>query len=169
MDGGVADPNDYSSLKVHPGTGLDLIDIPAEYESEFPASMQGSIMHWFSNVKSVTKKDTGRNRFLLITDNSIFILKTGGVTDRSNPVAELREVLTSRDNDIGIRFQDSPTRYDIMVITTAHERDKILAILKKLYTFHVGSSLPHRVCDLFVFLNPRKKTHVFVIGFRSQK
>ncbi|KAJ9469192.1 hypothetical protein DIPPA_02301 [Diplonema papillatum] len=140
------------NLKADPRTGLELIDVPPEYQSSFP-DLAGIVMHWFSKVMVVNmRKSTGRERvvskILLISDSCVYILEAGGMAVRCSPIRDIHEAITTLDNDIALRFPEAPDRYDMkLLLDTAGSREAVLNILSRIYAFHNDRPLPHRRLD----------------------
>eukprot|EP00755_Sulcionema_specki_P012118 Sspe_Gene.50566::Locus_28141_Transcript_3_3_Confidence_0.500_Length_2094::g.50566::m.50566 len=140
----------YADIRVDPRTGLAIIDVPHEYRSDF-SELEGSLIHYFSKVKRIGSRDKAQDRIMVISDSCIYLfLLTGLTTTRCIPIQDIQEVLYSRDNDIGFRLPETE-QYDCMcLLSTNQERDTVLEIVRKIYTFFTGEALPVRRVDVSV-------------------
>eukprot|EP01061_Rhynchopus_euleeides_P019222 TRINITY_DN3162_c0_g1_i1.p2 TRINITY_DN3162_c0_g1~~TRINITY_DN3162_c0_g1_i1.p2 ORF type:complete len:231 (+),score=76.56 TRINITY_DN3162_c0_g1_i1:391-1083(+) len=133
-------------LRQDPRTNLEIVDVPAEHRGEFQ-DLEGALMHWFSKIlvvslRSKSGKERTNERFLLVTDCCVYVLESGGIVTRCHHIKTLKEVMTSRDNDLGLRFPDGPDRYDLMLIfNTSTERDRFIVVLEKIYQFFTDRPL----------------------------
>eukprot|EP01061_Rhynchopus_euleeides_P019223 TRINITY_DN3162_c0_g1_i2.p1 TRINITY_DN3162_c0_g1~~TRINITY_DN3162_c0_g1_i2.p1 ORF type:complete len:450 (+),score=137.86 TRINITY_DN3162_c0_g1_i2:407-1756(+) len=100
-------------------------------------SRRSLLCRWIRNREEVTDE-----RFLLVKDSCVYVLESGGIVTRCHHIKTLKEVMTSRDNDLGLRFPDGPDRYDLMLIfNTSTERDRFIVVLEKIYQFFTDRPL----------------------------
>jgi len=130
-------------LRVDPRTGLEIVDVPYDYRTEF-ADLEGSLLHWFSKVRKIGQKggrERAQERIFMVTDASIYLCVMGGGITRCAPVKDIEECIISKDNDLSFRLPP-PEQYDMMLITSGQpDQEAILNILRRLFQFHTGKQL----------------------------
>eukprot|EP00754_Rhynchopus_humris_P006464 Rhum_TRINITY_DN13111_c1_g1::Rhum_TRINITY_DN13111_c1_g1_i1::g.57378::m.57378 len=142
-----------AELRIDPRTGIELVDVPPEHRAGFE-ELEGKLMYWFSKIlvvslRTSTGKERVTERYLLVTDSCVFVLEEGRYINRCYRIKDIKELITSRENDLGLQMPDGPQRFDLMLCFPGpSDRDAVLAIIKKAYHYEQDRALPVRQVDV---------------------
>uniref|UniRef100_A0A7S1IGK9 Uncharacterized protein n=1 Tax=Eutreptiella gymnastica TaxID=73025 RepID=A0A7S1IGK9_9EUGL len=139
-------PSNPEDLRWDPRTGLELLEIPAQYARQM-ADLFGksSLIHFVAPVDKLNQKGKFSPRLLVITTYCVYLLHKGGGLARALEITDLRKLWRSNDHDKAVIALLCPTEFDL-VLRRQHEirspsMDNIQYIIATIYQWKTGKPL----------------------------
>eukprot|EP01012_Entosiphon_sulcatum_P017089 TRINITY_DN21917_c0_g1_i1.p1 TRINITY_DN21917_c0_g1~~TRINITY_DN21917_c0_g1_i1.p1 ORF type:complete len:309 (+),score=49.01 TRINITY_DN21917_c0_g1_i1:40-966(+) len=135
-------------LLTDPRTDLEIIDIPAEFETvgTFTALVR-CVVHFFARVDKYNKNWKKEHRICVVTDTSVYLTDEDSTITRSSPVGSISKAIVSQDAAGGPPVINLviPDEYDMrFCIRQGYgypPLDHLVHILDAIHKFQVGRPL----------------------------